>query len=279
MPGNTKRTRRKARAADSLPALLYNLARKGYPAVAYFFIVLFIMHILESIAGFGSTSIGIPILALALDTETSVALLSAASLVLCLVVAVTQRKKIQIRELLIILAAVLPIMPVGYLLFAKLRLMEWALRLMMGTVVSFVAVREIWRRMVRKDSSDPPKWLIYSTFGIGAVVQGMFSMGGALINVYVLTRIKDKGKFRATMTMVWLITNIISLMFRVFVLHSYTRTIWINVLYSIPLVFIAFFIGNKLHNKIPNEKFINFVYIVQLVSGIFSLVGGLMLIL
>lgn len=247
--------------------------------MAVFFIVLFIMHILESIAGFGSTSIGIPILALALGTETSVALLSASGLILCLVVAATQNKKIQKRELLIILAAVIPILPVGYLLFAKLRLVEWALRLIMGSVVTLVAAREIWRRIIRKDSSDPPKWLVYSAFGIGAIVQGMFSMGGALINVYALTRIKDKGSFRATMVMVWLITNTISLIFRVFVLHSYTRTIWINILYSIPLVFIAFFIGNKLHNKIPNEKFANLVYLVQLVSGLFSIAGGVMLIL
>lgn len=247
--------------------------------MAVFFIVLFIMHILESIVGFGSTSIGIPILALALGTETSVALLSASGLILCLVVAVTQYKKIQRRELLVILAAVIPILPVGYLLFSKLRLMEWALRLIMGSVVTMVAVREIWRRVIHKDTGDPPKWLVYSAFGIGAVLQGMFSMGGALINVYALTRIKDKSSFRATMVMVWLITNTISLMFRIFVLHSYTQTIWINIFYSIPLVFIAFFIGNKLHNKIPNEKFANFVYLVQLVSGLFSITGGILLLI
>jgi uncharacterized membrane protein YfcA len=259
--------------------LLYNLAGKENQVVVYFFIVLFLMHILESITGFGSTSIGIPILSLALGTEASVALLSAAGLILCLVVAATQYKKVQLRELLIILAAVIPIMPIGYLLFAKLRLMEWALRLIMGLVVTFVASREIWRRMIRKDAGDPPQWLVYSAFGVGAVVQGMFSMGGALINVYVLTRIRDKSMFRATMVMVWLITNTISLMFRMFVLHSYTRQIWTNVLYSIPLVFIAFFIGNKLHHRIPNEKFANFVYIVQLISGLLSIAGGINLLM
>ena len=81
--------------------------------MVYFFIVLFLMHILESITGFGSTSIGIPILSLALGTEASVALLSAAGLILCLVVAATQYKKVQLRELLIILSAVIPIMPIG----------------------------------------------------------------------------------------------------------------------------------------------------------------------
>ena len=107
------------------------------------------MHILESIVGFGSTSIGIPILALALGTEKSVALLSAAGLILCLLVVVTQRRKIQPKQLLIILAAVIPIMPAGYLLYSKLRLMEWVLRLIMGVLVTFVAARESWRRRIR----------------------------------------------------------------------------------------------------------------------------------
>lgn len=242
-----------------------------------YFIVVFLMQVLESIAGFGSTSIGIPLLALALGTETSVALLSGAGLVLCLIIASSQYKKVQVRQLLIILAFVIPVMPVGYLLYTQLRSMEWALRLIMGSVVTLVASREIWRRMIRKDPGDPPKWFVYTAFGIGAVVQGMFSMGGALINVYALTRIKDKSAFRATMIMVWLITNSLSLLFRVFVLHAYTRVIWTYILYSLPLIFAAFFVGNRLHKRIPNEKFAHVVYLVQLVSGLFSIVGGILL--
>ena len=242
-----------------------------------FFILLFFTHILEAIAGFGSPAIAIPILSLVLGTETSVALFSAAGLVLCLLIACNGRKEIQFKELLFMLAAIVPLMPVGYLLFARLRPYEWALRLVMGLIVCFVAGREIWRKMIKKEVGDPPKWFVYATFTLGAVVQGMLSMGGALINVYALTRIKDKSKFRATMVMVWLITNTISLFYRVFALDVYTPTIWLNVLYAIPLVLIAFFIGNRLHQEIPNAKFANFVYLVQLASGIFAILGGLTL--
>jgi uncharacterized membrane protein YfcA len=170
-------------------------------------------------------------------------------------------------------------MPVGYLLYSKLRFMEWALRLIMGAVITFVAAHQIWRNMIKKEHYEPSRWAMYSALGVGAVVQGMFSMGGALINVYSLTRIKDKSAFRATMVAVWIITNTISLMFRIFFLHAYTKPIWMSVLYSIPLVFIAFFIGNKLHNKIPNEKFANVVYIVQLASGLISIASGVALML
>jgi uncharacterized membrane protein YfcA len=78
---------------------------------------------------------------------------------------------------------------------------------------------------------------------------------------------------------VWLITNTISLFFRVFILKAYTAAIWTNIFYAIPLVILAFFIGNKLHKRIPNERFTDFVYMVQLVSGLFSIAGGVILLI
>ncbi len=247
--------------------------------MAYFFIILFSLHILEAITGFGSTSIGIPILALVLGTEASVALMSTAGLFLCLIIFSTQYKKVCVRELLIILACVFPVLPVGYLLYAKLRLLEWAMRLFMGSVVCFVAGRELWRRIIKKDDRDPPRWLVFFALGIGALVQGMFSMGGALINVFALTRIKDKSAFRATMVSVWLITNIISLFFRIFVLKIFTTAIWTSLLYALPLVLIAYLIGNRLHDRIADDRFVNLVYLVELASGLISIAGGLTLLL
>lgn len=108
----------------------------------------------------------------------------------------------------------MPFLPIGYLLYAQLRGHEAMLRLIMGLIVTFVSAREIWRRQIKKEEGDPPRWLVYSSLGLGAVAQGMLSMGGALINVYALTRIKDKSAFRATMVSVWLITNTISMFFR-----------------------------------------------------------------
>ena len=245
----------------------------------YFYIVVFLMHIMETITGFGSTSIGIPFLALSVGTETSLLLLSTAGLVLCLIVLITQYKKIQIKEALIILACILPIMPVGFLLYTKLRATEWILRLLMGLVITFVSAREIWRRMVQKDTADPPRWIIYLSLAIGALVQGMLSIGGALINVYALTRLKDKGEFRATMVTVWLISNIFTLLFRVFYLKAFTPAIWQAILYSLPLIVIAFYLGNKLHNKVPNERFANLVYFIQLAGGLISITSGLSLLI
>ena len=245
----------------------------------YYYIVLFITQILHAIVGFGSTSIGIPFLSIALGAERSVLLLSTAGAFLSLLIAITQRKNILYREFLIIILSILPFMPIGFLVFARLRPYEAILRLIMGTVVCFVAGRELWRRMVKNNLEDPPKWAIYAALGIGAVLEGMISMGAALINFYALSRMKDKRNFRATMVAVWVVTNTVSTLFRALVLKAYTRTLWMGIFYGIPLIFLAFFVGNKLHHKIPNEKFANVVYMIQLVSGIISIGGGVILLL
>ncbi len=247
--------------------------------MAYFFIILFFMLILETVVGFGSTSIGIPILALALGTEKSVALMSASGLALCLLIFITQIKRVNWREFLIIALCVIPFLPLGYLLYARLRFLEWALRLIIGTVVVTVAGHELWRSLVKKDDSPLPSWVIYTALGLGAVVEGMFSMGGPLVNLYSLTRLKDKSVFRATMTGIWVITISLSLAFRVFFLQVYTPVMWTSILYSLPIIVLAFLLGNRLHHKIPQEKFKTAVYAVQLLSGLFSIGGGITILL
>ena len=242
-----------------------------------FFTILFFMLILETVVGFGSTSIGIPILSLFLGTERSVNLMATTGLFLCLVIFVTQIKKMDRREFLIIAASILPFLPLGYVLYSQIRAFEWLLRLVMGSVVCLVAGHELWRRLIKKDDSDLPSWAIYTALALGAMVEAMFSMGGPLINVYTLTRIKDKSAFRATMSAIWVLTISFSMLYRIFFLRAYTASTWTWIAWSLPLVFIGFLVGNRLHYKIPGDRFIIAVYSVQLISGLFSVAGGILL--
>jgi heme/copper-type cytochrome/quinol oxidase subunit 4 len=156
---------------------------------------------------------------LSLGPEASVALLSASGLVLCFLVIATQYKKVRKHEFLVIIACIVPIMPLGYLLYAKLRPYEGVLKLIMGVVIAYVSVRAIYWRMIRKQENKTSRFGMYLALGVGAIVQGMFSTGGALINVYTASRIRDKSEFRATLVAVWITTNVISLIYRTLVLH------------------------------------------------------------
>ncbi len=239
--------------------------------IIYFFTVVFFTHILQAIAGFGSTSIGIPFLSLALGTESSVLLLSVAGIFLCLLVAVTHRNEIRFKELLI--------MPAGFFLYARLRSIEWALRLLVGSLVTFIAGRELWRRYIKKNWTEPSRRSVCLSLAAGAVIEGMFSMGSAFINHYALTKLRDKGAFRATMVCVWMTTNSAATLYRHFVLHAFTPWHWSAILYSIPLIVLAFVLGNMLHHKVPNEKFAAILYGVQLTSGLMSLASGIVLLI
>lgn len=243
--------------------------------MVFYLMLVLIMSAIEAIAGFGSISIGVPILSLFWGAEKSVALFTATSLLMLAIMLVTGWRKINGRELLIILACIVPIMPIGYLLFAKLRDVEWALRLIIGTLVALVSGREILKMLMKKEAKEMPKPAMYVTLGIGAVLQGMFSMGAPLINIYALSRMKDKGTFRATMVTVWLVTNTLSTLYRIFVLHVYTSQMALTIAYALPLVVIAYVIGNWLHHRIPNARFSTFVYLIQFVAGLISIAGGI----
>lgn len=247
--------------------------------MAPFYFILFFAHILQAITGFGSTSIGVPFLSLALGTELSVLLLAPASLVLSAIVIGGNYKKICWRDLGIILLAILPIMPAGFLLYSRLRFMEWALRLIMGAAVTFIAGREIYRRLVKKDLTLPSVRATWLALFVGAIMEGMFSMGASMINFYAVNRVRDKGAFRATMASVWVMTNLVSTLYRSLALKAYQSSTWMSLLYALPLILAAYYLGNRFHKKISEEKFKILVYAIQLTAGLLSIGSGLVLLI
>jgi hypothetical protein len=48
-----------------------------------------------------------------------------------------------------------------------------------------------------------------------------------------------------------------------------------SIVYSLPIIVVAFLIGNRVHNLVPNEKFMDWVYIVQLISGLIAIAAGI----
>lgn len=241
----------------------------------FYLLLVLLLNVMEAIAGFGSITLGVPILSIFWGAEVSIALFTVTSLFMIFLMVVTQFKKINVREFLIITACIVPIMPVGYLLFAKLRYIEWALRLIIGSLVALVSGREVLRMIRKKEPKELPRWAMYLSLGVGAVIQGMFSMGASLINIYSLSRLKDKTVFRATMAGVWIVTNTISTLYRAFVLNVYTKPILTTIAYALPFVAVAFLVGNYLHHRISNQRFTNLVYIVQLISGLISIASGI----
>ena len=58
---------------------------------------------------------------------------------------------------------------------------------------------------------------------------------------------------------------------------AFDKTNFILLGIGMAVVIIGFLLGNKLHYKVPAEKFVTIVYSVQLISGLFSILGGVLL--
>ncbi|HWS30013.1 MAG TPA: sulfite exporter TauE/SafE family protein [Clostridia bacterium] len=246
----------------------------------WYFVVSFLSEIIEGFAGFGSTAVALPFLALKMDVGESVALLGVNAFVVAIVLTCTQFKKINWKEFLKITLLVVPLLPLGVLAFGALSRYGNALKLVLGCVITLVGIYYCYFAFLKKEEprslSKPAQ--IAALVG-GAVLQGMFSTGGALITLYASERMHDKGEFRATMSAMWLAVNAVAIPLRAVFLHVYTKPVWINALSALPFVLGGVLVGMLFHKKIGNGGFRKAIYVILLAGGIASTVHTLACIL
>jgi uncharacterized protein len=101
----------------------------------------------------------------------------------------------------------------------------------------------------------------------GGVMQGIYAAGGPLLVYYTNRVLTDKGSFRATLSVVWLILN-----FSVFTSHlctgKHTPETLLTVVALLPVLAVGILIGEKLHGRIPERGFRMLVYSILSLSGI-----------
>ena len=237
----------------------------------WYFVVSFLSEIIEGFAGFGSTAVALPFLSLFMDVGESVALLGVNAFVVAIVLTATQFKKINWKEFLKITLLVVPLLPLGVLAFGALSRYQSALKIALGLVITLVGLNYCYFGFVKKSEPKPlSKSLQIAALVGGAVVQGMFSTGGALITLYASERMRDKGEFRATMSAMWLAVNAVAIPLRVIFLNSYQKTVWIGAAKALPFVLGGVFLGMLLHKIIENQAFRKAVYVILLAGGVVS---------
>lgn len=101
------------------------------------------------------------------------------------------------------------------------------------------------------------------------VIHGLFGSGGPMA-VYVLGReITDKGRFRATLSALWLALNIALVVSFVAARSVTPATLWLSASLA-PMLVAGAWVGDRLHGRLPMRTF-------KLVSGAVLLVAALAL--
>lgn len=170
----------------------------------------------------------------------------------------------------LLLREILPLMvlglPVGVLLAG--RLPADALQWLLGTIVLFVAGRELVR-LLRGGGAvvtvSMPRF--YAWTGAAGVVQGMFGTGGPLL-VYGLSQHGlQKAAFRATLLVLWPTLNA-ALMGYFFYAGRWTAWSLSTFLWMLPPLVAGIVLGDYLHHRFSERQFSLALQVLLLLSGL-----------
>ena len=174
----------------------------------------------------------------------------------------------------LLLRRVLPLMGVGMALafFLVTRVGGPWLGLAFGLMVLALSARDLHRLHTGSGVVDKPiprPASVASLFGAG-VVHGIYASGGPLL-VYAIGR-EGLGKrvFRSTLSMVWIVLNLI-LVTRFVLAGQYDRSVIIELMLLAPAVPIGVLAGEWVHHKVEERTF-KMTVLVLLVAAAISLI-------
>ena len=126
-------------------------------------------------------------------------------------------------------------------------------------------------KLFSKKETAFPKPVLIIILILAGIVQALFVSGGAFLVIYCAQTLKDKKRFRATFTVVWLSIYTVMFFWQLYK-GAYSKEVLIVTLFGAIPVVIASWLGSRISGKIDQKAFMLLVYIFILFVGI-SLVG------
>lgn len=232
-------------------------------------LVVFATHALEAITGFGCTVLALPFITALFGLKEGVMTLTILAWLLAIYIVATKRKDIAWRQFGVIVAFVIAGLPIGMYLFrhvdpAPLKKVLAAFIILASSLqlLAFAAPKLAGRKL--------PRPLGFALLFLGGIVHGMFSSGGPLVVLYASQALPEKGKFRATLCLLWATLNsiIIGSYIASSSIHAADaeRTAWM-----LPFLALGIVAGEWAHKKVKAEAFKLIVFSMLLVTGVIML--------
>lgn len=157
-------------------------------------------------------------------------------------------------------------MAVGLALF-RLRAAK-ALELGLAGFVVALAVLELGRLAL--GSKTPPRPLAplpgAAVLALGGVAHGLFGAGGPMVVYFASRELTDKGRFRATLSALWIVLNLVLLVnyASLGLLGRASATVTLTLA---PALVLALFVGERLHRRVDERAFRPLIYLLLFVAG------------
>jgi len=233
------------------------------------FLIIVLAKTVEAVTGFGSTVIALTLGAQIYPIEWLLPILVPLNIILSIYIVARHGRTVNVRELT---HRILPLtiggLVVGMVIFDLVQ--GRVLKLGFGIFVVLFSIFELYRilRAVSASSEKPLTFLKSAAWLFtGGVIHGIYASGGPLVVYYANKKLKDKSEFRSTLSVLWLVLNIL-------LLANYIQAdkISLDALKAcgalLPAIGCGILIGEALHRRIPERTFRIMVFILLIAAGV-----------
>ena len=225
-----------------------------------FLVVVFIAFTVQSLTGFGGPLIAMPLGISVVGVELAKPVITFCAWLSAAVIAVRNRKHIVYKELFKMSGIMLVFMIAGLWIFTNVK--ASFLQILYGIIVICIGLK----KLVWPSENPLPKWMAAVAICLAGVMQGLFVSGGSFLVIYAISAIPEKQQFRATLSGVWAVVNI--LLLGSYVLNgSLTQNVLSTASLSLIPLIAAIVCGSLLAGKMNQKVFLKGAYILLVISG------------
>ncbi len=236
-------------------------------------IIVLVAHTSETVTGFGSTVVSVALGAIMFPLDLLVPVIVPLNFLLSSYIVLNHRQYVDGKTLGFRIIPFIAVgMPVGLLIFNLGH--PQILKAVFGIFVMFISVFELIYYYFRRGEKNikplnayqSAPWLI-----AGGVVHGIYASGGPLVVYYASKQFTNKRVFRSTLSTLWLILTIVLMLNFVATGRLTLETLVISAA-LLPTLFLGIGLGEILHERINENMFRLFVYILLLFAGVSLLI-------
>ncbi|GAB6109612.1 sulfite exporter TauE/SafE family protein [Fusibacter bizertensis] len=227
--------------------------------------IILVSAIVQGATSFGFSLLALPLLGYFFDLKVIVPTLVIFSIVLNLIILVRIKLLPKIRPLLLLAFFAICSIPIGVkvLLFVDEMILKKIVGLLLITI-SILMFKGITITLKHKNLS-------YMIAGIlSGILNGAVSLSGPPIVVLLASDNKNKNEFRASLTFLFLLLNIVTII--LFVKNGlFNNKEIFNLINFLPVMIIGTFMGIYLGNKINEQNFKKIVLALLMIMGVLNL--------
>lgn len=211
-------------------------------------VVLFIAALTKASIGFGESMVAMPVLSLLLGVQTASPLIFLVAATLTILILLTSWKQIDVKAVWVFMLAAVVGTPFG--VWGLMRLPSHWLTGILGGLLLVAGLYNIFRP--KTGTSTRKFWGVL--FGITAgVLSGAYNISGPPTVLYGSIKGWSPEEFRATLQGLFLPVTVIKL-FGYGIAGLWTKDVLIYFGLALPLVLIAFWLGQRVHEAMPKER-------------------------